>query len=439
MALVSRIVIAACACLAFGMPLRAEDAFKSDSDLVAAVMPTVVNIYNRHVVTMDGGSSTPGAPLIQDELGAGFIVDASGIIITNRHVIEGAYALFVTLSDGSEWPATLVGKALTFDIALVKISVGRPLPVAKIGDSEKLRIGNRVVAIGNPEGFEGSASAGIVSAFHRNVGLSAYDDLIQVDAAINKGNSGGPLFNMNGEVVGINQAIYSVNSGGSVGIGFSIPINEAKFLVDNVRTFGSSHIGYFGLKGQNFTASMAFAMGVPEGGVIVADLVANGPAAKAGLQIGDIVVSFNGERVSDFQSLNRLVARAVEQTVPVTVLRNGVPTKLSVAIVEWPRELWASGLATSPKITTLADLGLTFASDQAAEPVVASVVEKSIAWTAGFRQGDHVKRVELQATPTMAVLTKIFQDLKASDRINAVVLLDGPDNGQRWVDLSVRE
>ena len=191
---------------------HARDRFSSEAELAAAVMPTYVNIFNRSVAP---SKTTPdqvegkGPALIKDEVGSGFIVDASGIIATNTHVVDNAYSLYVTLSNGEHVPAQLLGKALTFDIALIKIDVGHPLPVAKLGDSDKLRVGEMVVAFGNPLGFSGSVSSGIVSAFHRTVGLSAYDDLIQTDTTINQGNSGGALVNAYGELVGINSDVFT--------------------------------------------------------------------------------------------------------------------------------------------------------------------------------------------------------------------------------------
>lgn len=232
-------------------------------------MPSFVNIYNRGVKepTMQASprSRTMSAP---DSLST-----PAGLIVTNSHVVKDAYSLFVTLTDGTHVPAQLLGKLLIFDLALLKIDVGRPLKPAVLGDSDKLRLGDRAVAIGNPLGFANSVSSGVISAFHRQVGLSNYDDLMQTDATINQGNSGGPLFNMDGEVIGVNQAIYTRNSGGSIGIGFSIPSTPRRKVLASIKQYGKPRVGWLGLTGQSFTPEMADVAKTPvKEGVIVADL-----------------------------------------------------------------------------------------------------------------------------------------------------------------------
>ena len=434
-----------CAVLAFALAgaaqsSRAEE-YKSVTDLAAAVMPAFVDIYNRGVAKAEPGETMAGGKtvLITDEVGSGFIVDASGLIVTNRHVVDGAYALFVTLSTGEHVPAKLVGKALTFDIALLKIDVGRPLPVAKFGDSMKLRIGDRVVAIGNPLGFASSVSAGVVSAFHRQVGLSPYDDLIQTDATINQGNSGGPLFNMAGEVVGVNQAIYTRNKGGSIGIGFSIPINDVKFLVENVLKYGEPRFGWLGVTGQNLTPEMAKAAGIDvQKGVILSKITPNSPAERAKLQVGDIVVGFGDSLVEGTSSLNRAVAHAADETHTIQLFRDGVKMGLPVKISQWPQEIWASKMEVPPKLNDYADYGLAFI-DSPDGPTVKSVVEKSVAWTAGLREGDIVKRVGSVPIKTIGEMGgTIDEQFTKKGKTSALMLLSGP-NGDRWVDVSVVE
>ena len=429
-----------CAFLGLAQGALAEE-FKTVADLSAAVMPSFVDIYNRGVAKAESGDEMlAGKALrIKDEVGSGFIVDPSGLIITNRHVVDGSYALFVTLQTGEHVPAKLVGKALTFDIAVLKIDVGRPLPVAKLGDSTKLRIGDQVVAIGNPLGFASSVSAGVVSAFHRQVGLSAYDDLIQTDATINQGNSGGPLFNMNGEVVGVNQAIYTRNQGGSIGIGFSIPINDVKFLVENVQKYGEPRFGWLGVSGQNLTPEMARASDVPvQKGVILAKITPDSPAARAKLQVGDIIVGFGDKLVEGTSSLNRAVAHAAGETHTLQIYRDGVKMGLPVKISEWPQEIWASKMETPPKLSDYADYGVTFV-DTPDGPTVKSVVEKSVAWTAGLREGDIVRRVGNVPVKTVGEIGGTIDEMfTKKNKTSALLLLTGP-NGDRWVDVSVVE
>lgn len=418
----------------FVTPLRADGKFSSDADLVAAVMPSFVNIYNRRMApTKDSGS----VPVIQDEVGSGFIIDPSGLIATNRHVVEGAFALFVTLSDGTQLPATLVGKALNFDFAIIKIEAGRPLQPAKLGDSEGLRVGDRVVAIGNPLGFTNSASAGIVSALHRQIGLSAFDDVIQTDATINQGNSGGPLFNMNGEVIGVNQAIREENGGGSIGIGFSIPIFQIEFILENVKKYGRPKIGWLGVQGQTFTPGMAAAMNTALGGVIVSGIIAGSPAEKAGLQIGDVIRKIGDFTINTTSSLSRAVAASADKTLPIAVLRDGQDKILTATMPEMTQNVWSTQMGTLPTIKDMGDLGVTFEPGDG-EPVVLNVVERSIAWNAGLRKGDIIRKIYPKDIRTNADLLAIFKDNLANHKTNSLMYLEGP-NGARWIQFSLLE
>ena len=433
-------LVAAAICMtltSFSSAAHADFKFKNEADLVAAVMPSFVNIYNRGVAS---GAETDGVARIQDEVGSGFVVDESGIILTNRHVVEGAYALFVTLNDGTHVPAKLLGKLLTFDLALIKVDVGRPLQVASLGDSDRLRLGDHVVAIGNGLGFDSSVSAGVLSAFHRTVGLSAYDDLMQTDATINQGNSGGPLFNMDGDVIGVNQAIYTQHGGGSIGIGFSIPINAVKAVLANVKKYGKPRAGWLGITGQSFTAGMARVAGATvQEGVIISDLAKNGAAIEAGLQVGDIILKVGPHTIDRMSTLNRTVAMSVDQVEQFQIVRDGKSMTVPVKIKDWPQELWTPVMPAPPKITSLADLGLTFnAAPGPDDPVVANVVEKSIAWSEGIRPGDVIRKVGKADVRSTDDLLKLAMQARDSDRGGALVLVGGP-NGTRWVEFSLKE
>ena len=418
---------------------RAE--YRTVADLAADVRPAFVDIYTRGLTKAEPNSGKPKGKttLIQDEVGSGFIVDGTGLIVTNRHVVDGAYSIFVTLSTGEHVPAKLVGKALTFDIALLKIDVGRPLPTVKFGDSASLRVGQAVVAIGNPLGFSSSVSAGVISAFHRQAGLSAYDDLIQTDATINQGNSGGPLFDMDGAVIGVNQAIYTRNKGGSIGIGFSIPINDVRFLVDNVLQYGSPRFGWLGVTGQSLTAQMARAAGVPvDKGVILSAITENGPAARARLEVGDILVRLGDRAIEGTSSLNRAVARASGQTLAMELYRDGQKIVLPVSIGEWPKEIWASKMETAPRLNDYADFGVKFV-DTSAGPTVKSIVERSVAWTAGLREGDVVKRVGSTAVKTAGEMGGVIDEMFNRRKKTSALLLVSGSGGDRWVDIAIAE
>ena len=224
-------------------------------------------------------------------MGSGFVVDASGIIVTNNHVVEGAESIEVHFHDDTVLKAELVGRDPKTDLAVIRVKPDKPLPIVSFGDSDSLRIGDWVMAIGNPFGLGGSVSLGIVSARNRDINAGPYDDFIQTDAAINKGNSGGPLFNLKGEVMGINTAIFSP-SGGSVGIGFSVPSNTAKNVISQLIQFGETRRGWLGVKIQAVTDDIAESLNLGKsGGALVADVTPGGPAEKAGIQSGDVVVS----------------------------------------------------------------------------------------------------------------------------------------------------
>lgn len=409
--------------------------FGSEADLVAAVMPSFVNFSIRRVAPIEGSNND--VPVIQDEVGSGFVVDPSGMIITNRHVVDGAYAITATFADGARFPAKLVGKALNFDFAVVKIDAGRPLQPVKLGNSETMRVGDRVVAIGNPLGYESSASSGIVSAFHRQIGLTAFDDVIQTDATINQGNSGGPLFNMKGEVIGVNQAIRRENGGGSIGIGFAIPVAQIEFILDNLKIYGRPRIGWFGVQGQTFTGGMAAVMQVSGGGEIVSGVTPGSPADKAGLQVGDVIRKVGSHTIETTSALSRAVAASVDQTLPVEILRNGQATVLTATFPEAPQAMWSTKMDPLPDVKALSDLGFTMALGDGA-PVVAAVIERSIAWNAGLRKGDIIQKVWPGDVRSSADLLAIFQDNMARRVTNTLVFLGGP-NGSRWVQFSILE
>ncbi|MCH8952985.1 MAG: DegQ family serine endoprotease [Proteobacteria bacterium] len=325
----------------------------SFADLAERLSPAVVNIATAQTIEQprrDGpqvpeGSpfedlfrdffenGQPRAPQTVQSLGSGFVISPEGYIVTNNHVIEEADEITVNFTDGSSLIATLVGTDPKVDLALLKVEPSEPLAFVSFGDSDATRVGDWVLAIGNPFGLGGSVSAGIVSAHHRDINSGPYDDFIQTDAAINKGNSGGPLFNMAGEVIGVNSAIISP-TGGSIGIGFSIPSNLAKGVIEQLREFGVTRRGWLGVRIQTVNDEMAEALGMDQAmGALVADVTDGSPAAAGGIEAGDVIIKFDGADVEEMRDLPRMVAdTAVDSTVRVVVFRKGKTQTLKITI-----------------------------------------------------------------------------------------------------------
>jgi serine protease Do len=274
-----------------------------------------------------------GQPRTMTSMGSGFIIDAAGIIVTNNHVVEGAESIEVHLQDDAVLKAEVVGRDPKTDIAVIRVKPSSPLPTVALGNSDALRIGEWVVAIGNPFGLGGSVSLGIVSARNRDINAGPYDDFIQTDAAINKGNSGGPLFNLKGEVVGINTAIFSP-TGGSVGIGFSVPSNTVKGVIDQLIKYGETRRGWLGVKIQSVTDDIAESMNLDKPrGALIADVTKPGPAEKAGIEAGDVVIEFDGRPVHEMRDLPRIVAETeIGKKVTVKVLRKGKEVSVTAEV-----------------------------------------------------------------------------------------------------------
>jgi serine protease Do len=283
-------------------------------------------------------------------LGSGFVIDGKeGIVVTNHHVIEGADEIIVNFHDGTKLKVEKVlGKDTKTDLAVLKVSPKRPLPSVPFGSSNNIKVGDWVMAIGNPFGLGGSVTVGIISAKQRDINSGPYDDYLQTDAAINKGNSGGPLFNMNGEVIGVNTAIISP-TGGSIGIGFAVPSDTAVVVIDQLRQFGETRRGWLGVKIQTITEDIAEASGIRENtGALVASVTPGSPAASAGIQDGDVILKFDGKDVTSMRGLPRLVAQTpIGKDVDVELIRKGQRMTLKVAIGRLAEE--SEGAKTSAK------------------------------------------------------------------------------------------
>ena len=351
----------------------AEDVGANKSDLIRNLLPTVVNITVRKdesVATAEANAAAPAGGVnsgIKTFVGSGFVIDPSGQIVTNYHVVQDAFEITVTFSDGSRMPAHVLSASRLADIALLQVDADHPLPAAHWGNSDLLQVGDQVFAAGNPFGIGLSVSAGIVSGLNRDIQNSPYDDLIQTDATINHGNSGGPLFDMQGDVVGVDSTIISPTTG-SAGIGFAIPSNSAHFVVDQLRTYGWVRPGWIGVKVQAVTQEIADAIGLPRAqGSIISWVLADGPAAKAGLEIGDIIIRYDGTVPSDERALLRDIAHTpVGDTITLSVRRDGGERNVLIPVEAWPRNQWEARDAPTPvmrpKIIIPPDLGLSLAA-----------------------------------------------------------------------------
>jgi len=454
-------------------PAAARDAPESFADLVDKLMPTVVNITTTQNIPQQGQrlrdmpQLPPGSPfeeLFKDffdkkggeqaqrrgtSLGSGFIIDGEGYIVTNNHVIAGAEDITVILRDDTQLKAKLIGADSRVDLAVLKVDPPgkKPLPAAKFGDSDKTRVGDWVVAIGNPFGLGHSVTAGIISARGRSLSNESLDDYLQTDAAINKGNSGGPLFNTDGEVIGVNTAIYSP-SGTNAGLAFSIPSNIVKQAADQLREFGKIRRGWIGVSYQSVTDDIADSFGLDRArGVLVANVVADGPAAKAGLKRNDIILSFAGTEVPDLRRFPRFVANArVGNTVDIVVWRGGkeVPLKLKIGEQEEAEKtnVSAQGPAKKPPeqdqavTSTIEQLGLTLQkisdqlrekyglSDSAKGVVVTKVAADSPAAEKQLQAGDLILEVDQKPVTTPQEVTEIVAKLQAQKKRSVLLFVE---------------
>ncbi len=363
-------------------------------------------------------------------LGSGFVIEETGYIVTNQHVIAEANEIKVKFQDDTELKAELVGSDKLTDLALLKVESKKPLKFVKFADSNKARVGHSVIAIGNPFGLGGTVTTGIISAFNRDINSGPYDSFIQTDASINKGNSGGPLFNLKGEVVGINSAIFSP-TGGSVGIGFSIPANLAKPILAQLKKFGKTQRGWLGVRIQEITPDIAKSLGLKtEKGVLISMVNPGEPADKAGMLAGDVIIKFNGKEIKDVRSLQRTVAESVvSSSANVTIWRNKKLKKLKVKLGELEKFNNVAENKPSEKQTQkdakeieIEKIGLRFKNlnkelrDQynIAENIngilITGVKNNSLAFNEGLRVGDVISQISQINVKDASQAEKIIKD-----------------------------
>ena len=356
-----------------------KDIPASFADLAERLMPSVVNISTTQTVTTNTNpfpfQFPPGSPLedmFKDfgtpqkrkavALGSGFIIDSKGIVVTNNHVIKGAEDILVRVNGDKEYEATVVGADPLSDIAVLQIKSKEKFTSVRFGDSDKARIGDWVIAIGNPYGLGGTVTSGIISARNRSIGISRYEDFIQTDASINQGNSGGPLFDMEGNVIGINTAIFS-QSGGSIGIGFSIPSNSAKKVIDQLIKYGETKRGWLGVRIQTVSKEIADVEKLDEPrGALVASVAEGSPSDKAGILAGDIILEFNGTLIKEMKELPLIVAQTeVGKTVEVKVWRNKeeITKKIKLGRLETSEDFKVRKKVEEPKTSEIKELKLT--------------------------------------------------------------------------------
>jgi serine protease Do len=455
-------------------PALARPAPDSFADLVNKLLPTVVNISTSQTLKAPPAGSIPqlppGSPLEDlfknflgpksnqprhvTSLGSGFIIDPSGYVVTNNHVIEDSDQITVALQDGTQMPAKVVGRDVKTDLALLKVNPRKPLPATHFGDSDHARIGDWVIAIGDPFGIGSTVTAGIVSARNRNINAGPYDDFIQTDAPINRGNSGGPLFDMDGNVVGINSQIYTP-SGGSVGIGFAIPSNLAREVTGQLRQFGVARRGWIGVKIQQVTQELAEGMGLASAsGALVTDVTRGGPGAAAGLVNGDLVTWFDGKPVADDRALPRIVADTpIGKTVNMDILRHGRKQTLRITVQKLADDAKPDKASKAPppppkNQSALAKLGLSVgALDGAARGkfkiagnvqgvLVTAVDAASPAGEKGVKAGDVIVEVGSAAVKTPQDVTNAVD--AAAKTGKPVTLLVNRDGNLTYVGLRLR-
>ena len=468
------------------LPALAQDAAARGPDGIAdvaeQVIDAVVNISTSQTVDAKNGPMLqlpPGSPFEElfeefnrnrrgdqnreraprrvNSLGSGFIIDADGIVVTNNHVISEADEINVILNDGSRLKAEVIGRDQKTDIALLRVKPDKPLKAVKFGDSEKLRLGEWVIAIGNPFSLGGSVTAGIVSARNRDINSGPYDNYIQTDAAINRGNSGGPLFNLEGEVIGVNTAIISP-SGGSIGIGFAVPSKTALPVIQQLREFRETRRGWLGVRIQQVSDEIAESLGMKHArGALIAGVDDKGPAKPAGIEPGDVIVKFNGQDIREMRDLPRIVADTpVGKDVDVVIVRKGKEETRTVKVGrleegdKQPTLAKGGGQVPEEKPVVKRALGLDLANitddlrkrfkikDSVKGVVITGVDSGSAAADRRLNAGEVIVEVSQEAVVDAADLQKRIEQIKKDGRRSVLFLVATADGDTRWVTVPLQ-
>lgn len=450
-------------------PLNAPAGPTGFADVVERVTPAVVNVTvaqeTQQTLSLPGGQmpdeSSPlyeffkrfggleempmPGPRQREGEGSGFIIDAEGHIVTNNHVVDGATRIEVTLNDGEQYEAMVIGRDAKTDLALLKIDTRDPLPHVAFGDSSGARVGDWVLAVGNPFGLGGSVNAGIISARGRDINSGPYDDYIQIDAPINRGNSGGPLFDARGVVIGVNTAIFSP-SGGNIGIGFAIPAETAAEIVADLKTKGRVDRGWLGVQIQPVTEEIAASLGLSETrGVLVADVLPGTPAEAAGVSSGDIILRAAGERMQEYRDLTKLIAGIDAGTdIELVVLRAGETLRIPVTIGQMPSEEQVRNASTQPSEGDEPRLGLSLApltpelraergiGNDATGVLVAQVAPGSPAHSAGIKAGSLISMVGQQRVTQPGQVVDAVKQAAAANRPSVLLRVE-QEGEQRFV------
>lgn len=398
-----------------------------------------------------------GTPRRVNSLGSGFVIDPSGLIVTNNHVIEEADEIIVSFSDGQKLKVEeVVGRDSKTDLAVLRVTPEKPLTAVTFGDSSKMRVGDWVMAIGNPFGLGGTVTVGIISAKKRDINAGPYDEFLQTDAAINRGNSGGPLFNMDGDVIGINTAIISP-TGGSIGIGFAVPANTASHIIDQLKEYGETRRGWLGVRIQTITDTIAESLGMPNtNGALVASVTEGSPAAEAGIEAGDVILKFGGQEVLEMRGLPKIVAQtAIGETVDVEIMRGTEKKTLQVKVGRLPEQASAAATeesAVAPpkeeeKTTSLLGLSIAPINDElrsryGIEPNVTGVVVTQVDPTSpaaekSVKEGDVIVEVTRKEVASPEEVEAQVDEVRKSGRKSVLLLIDDGKGELRFVAIPV--